>query len=57
VALLAVVAAVLTLTLDGATVRMPALRRPAWTDVLPVVVPVRRGAGVYARDLRLLAVS
>ncbi len=61
VALLAVVAAGLVLSLDGAHVRFPALRRPRWAAVSPVLQPLlhptRQVAGRYARDLRLLAVS
>jgi MFS family permease len=64
VALLAVVAAVLVLGLDGSRVRVPSLPRtgPAWavpvaSGLRPVAVRVRGGAGAYVRDLELLAVS
>ena len=64
VALLAVVAAVLVLGLDGARVRVPTLPRtgPAWvvpvaSGLRPVAVSVRGGTGAYVRDLELLAVA
>jgi MFS family permease len=64
VALLAVVAAVLMLGLDGDRVRRPALPRPGegWTlpvaaGLRPVAVRVRGGAGSYVRDLQVLAVD
>jgi MFS family permease len=64
VALLAVVAAVLVLGLDGDRIRRPALPHadegwllPVAAGLRPVAVRVRGGAGSYARDLRLLAVD
>jgi MFS family permease len=64
VALLALVAAVLVLVLDGARVRVPALPRtgPAWvvpvaTGLRPMAVRVSGGTGAYVRDLELLSVS
>lgn len=64
VALLAVVAAGLVLTLDGARVRYPAVPRPGegWmvpvaAGLRPVAVRVRGGAGTYVRDLQVLSVS
>jgi MFS family permease len=64
VALLAVVAAVLVLLLDGTRVRVPALPWPeeGWSmpiaaGLRPVAVRVRGGAGDYVRDLDMLAVS
>jgi len=50
VALMALVAAVLVLTVAGDRVQVPAGR----AVVLPVVTGVRRSAGGYARDLDLL---
>lgn len=62
VALLAGVAAVLVLGLDGDRIRRPALPRAGdgWTvpvaaGLRPVAVRVRAGAGSYVRDLQLLA--
>jgi MFS family permease len=64
VALLAVVAAVLVLGLDGDRIRRPALPHPdeGWllpvaAGLRPVAVRVRGGAGSYVRDLQLLAVD
>jgi MFS family permease len=70
VALMAVVAAVLVLGVEGSTVRRPAVpRRPAWLEPVlfglrPVAVAlrpaasrVRGGTGGYLRDLRLLEVG
>jgi hypothetical protein len=62
VALLAGVAAVLVLALDGTRVRVPSLPGPGWvvpvaTGLRPVAVRVRGGAGAYVRDLQLLTVG
>jgi MFS family permease len=64
VALLATVAAVLVLGLDGDRIRRPALPRtgeswvvPVTAGLRPVAVRVRGGTGNYVRDLQLLAVD
>ena len=63
VALLALVAAGLVLTLDGDRVRNPAVPRgegwmvPVAAGLRPVAVRVRGGAGTYVRDLQLLSVN
>jgi MFS family permease len=64
VALLAVLAAVLFMGLDGDKIRRPALPRPGegWAipvaaGLRPVAVRVRGGAGVYLRDLQALALD
>jgi hypothetical protein len=71
VALLAVLAAVLVLGLDGDRIRRPALPRngegwvlpvtaglrPVAIRMRPVAVRVRGGAGSYLRDLQQLSVA
>jgi MFS family permease len=57
VSVLAVVAAVLALTISGNTVRVPAARTVAaraGTRLQPIVSGFGHGAGVYVRDLQLL---
>ena len=57
VSVLAVVAAVLMLTVSGDTVRVPAARTVAaraGTRLQPIVSGFGHGAGVYVRDLQLL---
>ena len=66
VALMAVVAAVLALGIEGPAVRRPAVpgwaqpvlfgRRPVAVVLAPAAVRVRRGTGSYLRDLRMLEV-
>jgi len=68
VALMAVLAAVLVLGIEGAALRRPSLPRVGWSQpvlfgrrpvaiVLQPAVKVRRGTGSYVRDLKLLEVG
>ena len=67
VALMAALAAVLVLGIDGAQLRRPSLPRTGWAQPVafgrrpvavvlgqPAVVRIRRGTGSYVRDLQLL---
>jgi len=69
VALMAVLAAVLVLGIEGSALRRPSLPRPGWAQPVlfgrrpvavvlqqPAVVRMRRGTGSYVRDLQLLEV-
>jgi MFS family permease len=69
VALMAVLAAVLVLGIDGPALRKPSLPRTGWSQPVlfgrrpvavvlqPAATKVRRGTGSYVRDLRLLEVG
>jgi hypothetical protein len=68
VALMAVLAAVLVVGIEGSALRRPALPKSGWAQpvlfgrrpvaiVLQPAVKVRRGTGSYVRDLRLLEVG
>jgi MFS family permease len=68
VALMAVLAAVLVLGIEGSALRRPSLPRVGWSQpvlfgrrpvaiVLQPAVKVRRGTGSYVRDLKLLEVG